>query len=61
MSEKEKRKKKCKCPIWLEKWMVDLTAGASISDGTELLEIPTTLLKSGSSLLVREPWAPTEP
>ena len=41
--------------------MVDSTAGASISDGTELLEIPTTLLKSGSSLLVREPWAPTEP
>jgi hypothetical protein len=27
--------------------MVDLTAGASISDGTELLEIPTTHLKSG--------------
>ena len=29
--------------------MVDLTAGASIPDGTELLEIPTTHLKSGSA------------
>ena len=41
--------------------MVDLTAHASMTDGTQLLEIPTTHLKPGSSPLVRLPWAPAVP